>query len=220
MPLVSVNVGRPREVDWHGRTVRTSIWKSPVTGRVHVTSLNLDGDEQSDLSVHGGREKAVYAYPREHYEYWRKELPAQDFPWGAFGENFTTEGLLERDVRIGDRIHVGSAEFVVTQPRMPCFKLGIRFGRDDMVKRFLRSGRLGFYLAVLKEGDVSPGDALDRASRDDSGVTVADIASLYVQDRDNEPLLRRALEVPALPESWKQYFRKRLFEPDQDQDNG
>jgi MOSC domain-containing protein YiiM len=217
--LVSVNVGRPREVDWHGRMVRTSIWKSPVKGLVHVDSLNLEGDEQSDLTVHGGPEKAVYAYPREHYEYWRGQLPAQDLPWGAFGENFTTEGLLERDVRIGDRLRVGSAEFVVTQPRMPCFKLGIRFGRDDMVKRFLRSGRLGFYLAVLHEGDVSPGDALDRTHRDDVGVTVEDIAALYVRDRDNEPLLRRALEVPALPESWKQYFRKRLFEPDVDENN-
>jgi len=212
--LVSVNVGRPREVDWHGRVVRTSIWKSPVAGRLRVDSLNVEGDEQSDLSVHGGRDKAVYAYPREHYEYWRGELPAADLPWGAFGENFTTEGLLERDVRIGDRIRIGSAEFVVTQPRMPCFKLGIRFGRDDMVKRFLRSGRLGFYLAVLNEGDVASGDALDRVSRDDIGVTVEDIGALYVRDRDNEPLLRRALEVPALPESWKQYFRKRLFEPD------
>jgi MOSC domain-containing protein YiiM len=216
--LVSVNVGRPREVDWHGRTVRTSIWKSPVTGLVHVTTLNLEGDEQSDLSVHGGPEKAVYVYPREHYEYWRGELPGEDLPWGAFGENFTTEGLLERDVRIGDRIRAGSAEFVVTQPRMPCFKLGIRFGRDDMVKRFLRSGRLGFYLAVLKEGDVTPGDTLDYAHSDDCDVTVEDIAALYVRDRDNEPLLRRALEVPALPESWKQYFRKRLFEPDADRD--
>jgi MOSC domain-containing protein YiiM len=177
-------------------------------------SLNLEGDEQSDLSVHGGAEKAVYAYPREHYEYWRRELPAKDLPWGAFGENFTTEGLLEPEVRIGDRIRVGSAEFLVTQPRMPCFKLGVRFGRDDMVKRFLRSGRTGFYLAVLREGEVAGGDALEFTVRDDHGVTVADIAALYARDMDNEDLLRRAVGVPALPESWKGYFRKRLFEPD------
>ena len=212
--LVSVNVGLPREVDWHGRHVRTSIWKSPVEGAVHVTSLNLAGDQQSDLSVHGGTEKAVYVYPREHYEYWTRELPGQELPWGTFGENLTTEGLLEPDVRIGDRLRIGSAEFLVTQPRMPCFKLGIRFGRDDMVKRFLRSGRSGFYLAVLRQGQVARGNPIEVAGRDDHGVTVADIASLYARDMDNEDLLRRAVAVPALPESWKEYFRERLFEPD------
>jgi len=212
--LVSVNVGLPREVAWHGRVVRTSIWKDPVEGLVHVSSLNLAGDQQSDLSVHGGKEKAVYAYPREHYEYWRRELPATNLAWGVFGENFTTEGLLEPDIRIGDRIRVGSAEFLVTQPRMPCFKLGVRFGRDDMVKRFLRSGRSGFYLAVIREGEVASGNSLEFVGRDEHGVTVADIASLYARDRDNEDLLRRAVDVPALPESWKGYLRKRLFEPD------
>ena len=214
MQLVSVNVGLPREVAWHGRVVRTSIWKDPVEGLVHVSSLNLAGDQQSDLSVHGGKEKAVYAYPREHYEYWRRELPATNLAWGVFGENFTTEGLLEPDIRIGDRIRVGSAEFLVTQPRMPCFKLGVRFGRDDMVKRFLRSGRSGFYLAVIREGEVASGNSLEFVGRDEHGVTVADIASLYARDRDNEDLLRRAVDVPALPESWKGYLRKRLFEPD------
>ena len=124
MRLISVNVGRPRDVDWHGRVVQTSIWKSPVKGQVRVTTLNLAGDEQSDLSVHGGPEKAVYVYPSEHYEYWRRELPAADLPWGAFGENFTTEGLLEADVSIGDRLRAGSAEFLVTQPRVPCLQTG------------------------------------------------------------------------------------------------
>jgi len=206
--LVSVNVGLPREVTSHGRVVRTSIWKDPVEGLVHVSSLNLEGDQQSDLSVHGGAEKAVYAYPSEHYEYWRRELPGTDFAWAAFGENFTTEGLLEPEIRIGDRIRVGSAEFLVTQPRMPCFKLGIRFGRDDMVKRFLRSGRTGFYLAVVREGEVARGNSLEIVGRDGHGVTVADIASLYARDRDNDDLLRRALDVPALPDSWKEYLRK------------
>jgi len=212
--LVSVNVGLPREVAAQGRVVRTSIWKDPVEGLVHVSSLNLDGDKQSDLSVHGGPDKAVYAYPSEHYEYWRRELPATDLAWGTFGENFTTEGLLEPDIRIGDRIRVGSAEFLVTQPRMPCFKLGVRFGRDDMVKRFLRSGRPGFYLAVVREGEVARGNVIEFVGRDEHGITVADIASLYARDRDNEDLLRRAVDVPALPESWKGYLRKRLFEPD------
>ena len=210
MQLVSVNVGLPRDVTWHGRVVRTSIWKDAVEGLVRVSSLNLEGDQQSDLSVHGGPEKAVYAYPSEHYEYWRRELPGTDLAWGTFGENFTTEGLLEPDIRIGDRIRVGSAEFLVTQPRMPCFKLGIRFGRDDMVKRFQRSGRPGFYLAVVREGEVARGNSLDIVGRDEHGVTVADIASLYTRDRDNGDLLRRAVDVPALPESWKEYLRKRL----------
>ena len=214
MQLVSVNVGLPREVTWHGRVVRTSIWKDPVEGLVPVSLLNLAGDQQSDLSVHGGPDKAVYTYPREHYEYWRRELPATDLPWGTFGENFTTEGLLEPDIRIGDRIRVGSAEFLVTQPRMPCFKLGVRFGRDDMVKRFLRSGRSGFYLAVIREGEVASGTSIEFVGRDEHDVTVTDIASLYARDRDNEDLLRRAVDVPALPESWKGYLRKRLFEPD------
>ena len=190
MRLVSVNVGLPREVEWHGQRVRTSIWKSPVEGQVRVASLNLEGDEQSDLSVHGGADKAVYVYPREHYEYWGRELPGKDLPWGAFGENLTTEGLLEPEVRIGDRLRIGSAELVVTQPRMPCFKLGIRFGRDDMVKRFLRSGRTGFYLAVLREGAVASGTPVEFAGRDDHGVTVADIAALYASDMENEDLRR------------------------------
>ena len=214
MQLVSVNVGLPREVEWHGQVVRTSIWKSPVEGRVRVTSLNLEGDQQSDLSVHGGAEKAVYVYPSEHYEYWARELPGRDLPWGAFGENLTTEGLLESEVRIGDRIRIGSALFLVTQPRVPCFKLGVRFGRDDMVKRFLRSGRSGFYLAVRAEGEVARGNPIEFAGRDDQGVTVADIAALYARDMDNEDLLRRAIDVPALPETWKSYFRERLFDPD------
>src|SRR5262249_28223332 len=157
MRLLSIKVGLPRDVDWRGKTVRTSIFKSPVLGRVRVTRLNVEGDQQSNLSVHGGTEKAVYAYPSEHYAFWREELPGLDLPWGAFGENFTTEGLLEGSVGIGDRLRVGSAEFVVTQPRTPCFKLGIRFGRPDMVKRFQRSGKSGFYLAALQVGEVAAG---------------------------------------------------------------
>src|SRR3989475_5271479 len=171
MKLLSVNVGLPREIEWRGKLVRTSIFKAPVPGRVRVAALNLENDEQSDLSVHGGVDKAVYAYPSEHYSFWREELPGVDLPWGMFGENFTTEGLLEEDVRIGDRLQVGSAEFVVTQPRMPCYKLGIRFGRDDMVKRFLQSGRTGFYLAVLREGEAVSGAPIRFTRRSDHDVT-------------------------------------------------
>jgi MOSC domain-containing protein YiiM len=214
MRLLSINVGLPRDIDWRGGTVRTSIFKSPVLGRVRVARLNVEGDQQSDLSVHGGIEKAVYAYPSEHYAFWREELPGIDLPWGAFGENFTTEGLLEGSVDIGDRLRVGSAEFVVTQPRMPCFKLAIRFDRPDMVKRFQRSGRSGFYLAVVQEGEVTVGDSIELIARDKAGVTVAEVVNLYTADAANQELLRRVSELPALPEGWRAYFRKRLWEPD------
>jgi MOSC domain-containing protein YiiM len=213
MKLLSVNVGLPREIEFHGKLVRTSIFKSPLSGQVRVATLNLEGDEQSDLSVHGGVHKAVYAYPSEHYAFWREEVPGLDLSWGAFGENFTTEGLLE-EVHIGDRLRVGTAEFAVTQPRMPCFKLGIRFGRPEIVKRFLRSGRTGFYLAVLQEGQVTAGDSIEMLARDEHGVTVADIANLYKTDATNQDLLRRASELPALPPFWRDHFRKRLWDPD------
>ena len=214
MKLISVNVGLPREVEVNGKVVRTSIWKNPVHGRVHVSTLNLDGDEQSDLTVHGGVEKAVYLYPIEHYSYWRTQLPDVDLPIGAFGENFTSEGILEAEIKIGDRIRVGSAEFVVTQPRLPCFKLGIRFDRRDMVKRFLQSKRTGFYLAVLREGEVEEGDGIDFLEKQESGVTITEIVNLYSRDSLNQELLRRAAELPALPQSWRDYFRKRLADAD------
>jgi len=210
MHVVSLNVGGPREVEWRGRLVRTSIWKEPVQGAVRVTSLNLDGDAQSDLSVHGGPDKAVYAYPAEHYDYWQRELDVDALPWAAFGENLTTAGILEPDIAIGDRVRVGSAELMVTQPRLPCFKLGIRFGRDDMVKRFLQSGRSGFYFAVVREGEITAGDRLEIAVRDSRGVTVSDMIALETADETDRDLLRRALETPALPESWKRHFRKRF----------
>jgi len=214
MKLLSINVGLPREVEWRGKAVRTSIFKAPVSGRVRVMRLNVDGDRQSDLSVHGGADKAVYAYSSEHYAFWRNELPGTDFPWGVFGENLTTEGLLEDKVHVGDRFRAGSAEFIVTQPRMPCYKLAIRFNRPDMVKRFLRSGRTGFYLAVLREGDIGAGDSIDLVAEDDTHITVADVVGLYAADAANQDLLRRASELPALPESWREYFRERLWEPD------
>ncbi|HXO94468.1 MAG TPA: MOSC domain-containing protein [Candidatus Acidoferrum sp.] len=214
MKLISVNVGLPREITVGGKTVRTSIWKNPVQSRVHVSTLNLDGDRQSDLSVHGGVDKAVYVYPSEHYSYWRSELPDAELPWGVFGENFTSEGILEDQTRIGDRILVGSAEFMVTQPRMPCFKLGIRFNRRDMVKRFLHSKRSGFYLAVIREGDTETGDAIEFTEKQETGVTITDIVNLYSVDSQNQELLRRATELPALPQSWKDYFRKRLWNAD------
>jgi len=214
MKVISVNVGLSREVIWHGRTVKTSIWKKPVAGRIRVSTLNLDGDAQADLSVHGGIDKAVYVYPSEHYAFWRNELPEVDHGWGAFGENFTREGLREEEVEIGDRLRIGSAEFIVTQPRMPCFKLGIRFARPDLVKRFLQSKRTGFYLAVQREGEVAAGDPIQRTKRAESGLTILDITNLYVLDSQSQDLLKRATEAPSLPESWKDYFRKRLWNAD------
>ena len=214
MKLVAVSVGGPRAVQWRGRSVQTSIFKTPVSHRVPVTRSNIEGDQQSDLSVHGGPEKAVYAYPAEHYDFWRRELPDAELAWGAFGENFTTEGLLEDDVWIGDRYRVGTAELVVTQPRMPCYKLAIRFGQTEMVKRFLQSRRSGFYLAVEREGEVGAGDAVERVGRNENRLTVADVVTLYAADSANQPLLQSASDHPSLPAAWREYFRKRLWAPD------
>jgi MOSC domain-containing protein YiiM len=208
MQLISVNVGLPREVAWKGRTASTGIFKEPVSDRVMVRSLNLDGDGQADLTVHGGLDKAVYVYPFEHYDYWRSELPDMDLPLGIFGENFTTTGLIEAEVNIGDRFRIGNLILMVTQPRMPCYKLGIRFGRPDMVKRFLASRRTGFYFRVLQEGEVGVGDTLELVSRDDHHITVADITQLYVREEDDPELLHRAAQLEALPQSWRDYFQR------------
>jgi MOSC domain-containing protein YiiM len=211
--LLSLNVGLPREVVWHGMNVTTGIFKYPVEGRVALRKFNLDGDRQADLTVHGGEHKAVYCYPVEHYEFWKKELPGVDLPMGSFGENFTTEGLLEESVHLGDRFSVGSAEVIVTQPRMPCYKLGVRFQIDDMVKRFLASGRLGYYVAVTREGEVGAGDEIQVIAQDPNAVPVSEIMRLYVAkkygDRDLDSM-RKALQVPSLPDDWKDYFREIL----------
>jgi len=211
--LISVNTGLPREVTWHGRNVTTAIFKQPVAGRIALRKLNLDGDRQADLSVHGGQDKAVYCYPITHYDYWKRELPGRELPLAMFGENFTTNGLLEDSVHVGDQFSVGSAEVVVTQPRLPCYKLGVRFQLDDMVRRFLASGRTGFYLAVTREGEVSAGDEIKVMARDPNTVPVSEITRLYIAKRygdDDVTSAQRALRVAALPESWKQYFRERL----------
>jgi MOSC domain-containing protein YiiM len=208
MKLISVNVGLPREVTWKGKTVSTGIFKQPISDRVMVRSLNLDGDGQADLTVHGGSDKAVYVYPFEHYDYWRGELPQTELPLGIFGENFTTTGLTEADVNIGDRFGIGTVKLMVTQPRMPCYKLGIRFGRPDMVKRFLASRRTGFYFRVLQEGEVGVGDTLELVSRDDNNITVADITQLYTHEQTSPELLHRAAQLAALPENWRDYFQQ------------
>jgi MOSC domain-containing protein YiiM len=217
MKLVSLNVGLPREVIWHGMNVTTGIFKQPVSERLQLRTLNLDGDRQADLSVHGGEFKAVYCYPIGHYDYWNKEL-GRDLPMGMFGENFTLNfprdnGSPEDLVHIGDSFSVGSAEVVVTQPRLPCYKLGVRFQMDDMVKRFLGSGRTGYYLAVTREGEVGAGDEMKVIGRDPNALPVSEITRLYITKRFSEDDARsvgRALQIAALPESWKEYFRERL----------
>jgi MOSC domain-containing protein YiiM len=213
MKIVSLNVGLPREVTWHGHVVETGIFKEPVAGRVHLRKLNLDGDRQADLTVHGGEYKAVYCYPLEHYAYWKRELPGRELPMAIFGENFTTEGLLEDAVHLGDRFSIGSAEVVVTQPRLPCYKLGIRFQADEMVKRFFVSGRSGFYVAVTREGKVGAGDEIKELFRDHNRVSITDIVRLYAARKYTSAdveLVRRALEVAAFPESWKEEFAERI----------
>jgi len=207
--LISVNVGLPREVPWLDQTVSTAIFKKPVEHAVQLRRLNLDGDRQADLTAHGGPEKAVYVYPSEHYEFWWRELPGMELPWGAFGENFTSEGLLEDTTCIGDSFRVGGAIVTVTQPRMPCYKLGIRFGRDDIIKRFLASRRTGFYCSVVGEGEVRAGDLIEPLGRAENRVSVADIVQLYVAKNADSGLLERAIRLEALPASWRDYFSRR-----------
>ena len=212
--LVSVNVGRPREIEWKGRRITTSIFKEPVVGAVvgpvAVRRLNLEGDQQADLRVHGGRDKAVYVYPAEHYDYWRTELPGKPLPFGMFGENLTTEGLLEASVHIGDRLRIGTAEFQVTSPRVPCYKLEAKFEGNDMIKRFLASRRSGFYLAVLEEGEVKAGDAIEVIESDADQISVSDISRLYTDGNKDIDSLRRAAQASALPENWRERFRERV----------
>jgi MOSC domain-containing protein YiiM len=214
MKLVSVSVGLPHEVDWNGTIVSTAIFKEPVHGRIRLRTLNLEGDRQADLSVHGGVDKAVYVYPAEHYDYWRREIPGRELPWGSFGENFTTTGLREEAVHVGDRFRIGSAEVVVTQPRLPCFKLGIKFGQADMVKRFAKSRRTGFYVAVRKEGEVGAGDAIELLGHDPHSITVADITRLYLREEEDVEKMRRAMQLKALPEGWRSYFAQQLEQPE------
>jgi len=211
--LISLNVARPRLVVYQGATINTGIFKQPVQGPIPLRTLNLDGDRQADLSVHGGPNKAVYAYPAEHYPYWRKELPEADLPWGAFGENFTTTGIFEDDLHVGDRLQVGSSILMVRQPRMPCYKLAAKFQRDDMIRRFLVSGRSGFYFSVEQEGTVAAEDSFELLTRNRDGITISEMNRLFVREKYNQSLLRKAIQTAALPEDWRDYFAERLERP-------
>ena len=209
MKLLSIQVGLPREVQWQGRIVTTGIYKERVEGPAMVRTLNVDGDGQADLTVHGGVDKAVYAYPVEHYEFWRREFPGMELPPGMFGENFTIEGLLESDVNIGDRFSIGTTEVMATAPRLPCYKLGIKFGRPDVVKRLLNTRRTGFYFSVLREGKVQAGDEIERLQRNENAVSVDDVVQLYASRKD-PAMLQKAIDTKSLPESWRGYFQHQL----------
>jgi MOSC domain-containing protein YiiM len=210
MRVLSVNVGLPRQVVFNGQIVTTSIFKDPVEGPIMLRKLNLDGDRQADLTVHGGLDKAVYSYPAEHYDYWRKQFPNMDLIWGMFGENFTTEGLMEDAVNIGDQFQIGSAKLVATQPRMPCYKLGVRFGRMDVIRRFMASRRPGIYFKVLQEGQVEAGDKIKIIRKDENNVTVKDIVRLYVRDDEDIETMRRATKIESLPEGWRYEFEQKI----------
>jgi MOSC domain-containing protein YiiM len=208
--LLSLNVARPRLTVYQGRTINTGIFKLPVSGPVELRALNLDGDRQADLNVHGGPFKAVYGYPSEHYAFWREELPSTELPWGMFGENFTTEGLSENDLHIGDRLQIGSAILVVRQPRMPCYKLAAKFQRDDIIDLFLKNGRSGFYFSVEQEGVVQSGDSFEFLSHEPDAISIAEMNRLFVAEKYNRPLLEKAIATPALPEDWRDYLAERL----------
>jgi MOSC domain-containing protein YiiM len=211
MKVLSVNVGLPRKVLFNRQIVTTAIFKDPVKRPIMLRKLNLDGDKQADLTVHGGVDKAVYSYPAEHYDYWRKQFPNMDLVWGMFGENFTTEGLIEDSVNIGDQFQIGSAKLVATQPRMPCYKLGVRFGRMDVIRQFMASGRPGIYFKVLEEGEVETGDKIRIIRKDKSNVTVKDIVRLYItRDHIDVETMRRATKIRALPEGWRYEFKQKI----------
>ena len=210
MRLLSLNVGLPRQVRFQGELVTTGIFKKPVQGSVRLRKLNLEGDKQADLKVHGGVDKAVYAYAGEHYDYWRQELPDMSLPWGMFGENFTTEGMFEESVNIGDQFKVGTANLIATQPRMPCYKLGVKFGSMDMIKRFLASGLTGVYFKVMKEGELEQGDEIKLIKKDENSVTVKDIVRIYTIDKDDIQTIERAIKIKDLPNGWRYHFIKQL----------
>lgn len=212
MRLISVNVGRPRAVSYRDGTVTTGIYKEPVAGRAWLRRLNLDGDGQADLRVHGGEDKAAYAYPHEHYAFWARELGRNDFRFGRFGENLTMEGLLEDAVFIGDIFRIGEVLVQVSQPRAPCFKLGIRMGDAGFVARFAAANRTGFYLRVLEEGRVAAGDAIVLAERAKYSVSVSGAFRLRHGTGGTRAEYERAAQISAFSPSWQAAFEKRLRE--------
>ena len=210
MKVVSVNVGLPRKVEWKGKLIETGIFKEPVNGRRKVGRLNIEGDRQADLKVHGGPDKAVYGYPSEHYTAWMNVFPNMKLPWGMFGENLTTEGLNEKSLHIGDVVRAGTALLRVTQPRMPCYKLGIKFGAKEAIAKFWELGLSGFYFSVAGEGNVGAGDAIEIVEQDPRGVSIAEFNRVYAKDEPDAAEVQRLLAVPALPQGWRCHFEELL----------
>ena len=210
MKLLTVNVALPRDITVKGKTVRTSIFKEPVTRRVQVKTLDIEGNGQADLIGHGGEMRAVLVYSFENYAHWETELGRTDFRFGQFGENFTVEGMLDDEIQIGDRFRIGTAVFEVTQPRVPCYKLGIKMRTEGFYSRLLRSGRPGFYFRVLEQGEVGPGDIIHRLSTHPVGMTVRQISNLLYFEKNDLDGARRALRIESMSPGWRQSFETRL----------
>jgi MOSC domain-containing protein YiiM len=206
MKLVSLNVGRPQEFNWMGKTVRTSIFKTPVTDRRKVSFLNIEGDEQSDLNVHGGINKAVYAYDISHYDHWKNILQREDWQHGMFGENLTTSGLVDEEVKIGDIYQIGTAKLQVIQPRFPCFKLNIRFGLPNMIERFMEEKRNGIYFKVFEEGTIQVNDEIKLVQPSPFNVTIPEYVDCYYSKGSDKSVLQKLLSIPDLPERHRTVF--------------
>ncbi|HLN34755.1 MAG TPA: MOSC domain-containing protein [Nitrososphaeraceae archaeon] len=210
MKIISVNVGLPVKVNFGKEIVTTAIFKNPIKHRIKLYKLNLEGDKQADLTVHGGIDKAVYSYPSEHYRFWKKEIKDFEYSWGTFGENLTTEGLLEDLVNIGDQFQIGSAKVIATQPRMPCYKLAVRFGRMDIIRRFMASERSGIYFKVEEEGEIGVEDKIELIKSDENKVTIRDIVRLQTNGGRDTDMMNRAIKVKDLPDGWRNYFMEKL----------
>jgi MOSC domain-containing protein YiiM len=207
--ILSVNMSLPKEIDFEGQRLTTGIFKVPVEGPVTLRTLNLDGDRQADLTVHGGPDKAVYSYSIEHYDFWHGVFPEIALQNGMIGENLTVDGLIESEVNVGDVFRIGSATVIATQPRMPCYKLGVKFGLMDVLKKFLASGRSGIYFRVLEEGEVAAGDTIVK-NKEDSRITFGDIVRLYSIERGDLQTMRLAAKVDSLPKGWTRYFLEKI----------
>src|SRR5215510_13157480 len=205
--LLSLNVGLPRDIIWNGKTVRTAIWKSPVNGRRIVQRLNLDGDAQADLAGHGGEQRAVFVYQMDSYRYWERFLGRNDFSYGQFGENFTVEALADNEVYIGDRYRIGDAVFEVTQPRVTCYRVGIRMNEARMPALLVAHHRPGFYFRVLQEGEVGAGDDIVKIADGPERITVAEIDALLYLPGHSRNQVERALRIPALSRGWQGSFK-------------
>ena len=210
MKIISVNVGLPVKVNFGKEIVTTAIFKNPIKYRIKLYKLNLEGDKHADLTVHGGIDKAVYSYPSEHYRFWKKQIKDFEYSWGTFGENLTTEGLLEDLVNIGDQFQIGSAKVIATQPRMPCYKLAVRFGRMDIIRRFMASERSGIYFKVKEEGEIGVEDKIELIKSDENKVAIRDIVRLQTYGSRDTEMMNRAIKVKDLPDGWRNYFMEKL----------